>query len=86
MSRIIFFLLTIIIPVVFSWWLFIPMALLYIYLAQLPYEIIVAGFILDTVYYFGDGFITKYMLTIFSTLLIIAALFLNKKIYWKKFI
>lgn len=86
MYRFIYFLAIIIIPVIFSWWLFIPMTLLFVYLAKLPYEIILAGFLLDLVYYFGDGFITKHLLTLFSILLIIAAFFLSKRIHWSRVI
>jgi hypothetical protein len=86
MNRILYFLAIIFIPVIFSWWLFIPMALLSVYLAKLPYEIILAGFILDLVYYFGDGFLAQHLLTIFSLALIILAFFLSKRIYWRKII
>jgi len=84
MYRILFFLATIIIPVVFSWWLFIPMALLFVYLTKLPYEVILAGFILDSVYYFGDGFLVQHLLAIFSLILIILAFFLSRRIHWLK--
>lgn len=60
------------------------MALLAVYLIKLPYEIILAGFILDIVYYFGDGFLAKHLLTIFSLILIVLAFFLSKKIHWRK--
>ena len=86
MYRFIYFLAIIIIPVIFSWWLFIPMALLFVYLTKLPYEIILAGFLLDLVYYFGDEFLTKHLLTLFSLLLIIVAFFLSKRIHWNKVI
>lgn len=86
MYRFIYFLAIIIVPIIFSWWLFIPMALLFVYLAKLPYEIILAGFLLDLVYYFGDGFMTKHLLTIFSLILIILAFFLSKRIHWRKVI
>ena len=84
MYRILYFLALIFVPVIFSWWLFIPMALLAVYLIKLPYEIILAGFILDIVYYFGDGFLAKHLLTIFSLILIVLAFFLSKKIHWRK--
>ena len=86
MSRILFFLAAIILPIIFSWWLFIPIALLFIYLARLPYEVIIAGFILDSVYYFGNGFFARYPLTIFSLAFIIIAFFLSKKIHWSEII
>lgn len=69
---------------IFGWWLFIPMAILCVYLAKLPYEIMVAGSILDSVFYFGNGMIVKHQLVIFASLLIIIALFLNNKIHWTK--
>jgi len=84
MYRILYFLAIIFIPIIFSWWLFIPMALLYVYLAKLPLEIIFAGFMLDAVYYFGDGFFIRHLLTIFSIILIILAWFLSEKIHWRK--
>lgn len=62
------------------------MALFFVYLAKLPYEIILAGFLLDMVYYFGDGFLARHLLIVFSLLLIILALFLNSRIHWRKVI
>jgi hypothetical protein len=86
MHRFLYFLAIIFIPVIFSWWLFIPLALLAVFLARLPYEIILAGFILDSFYYFGNGFLNQHLLTLFSIVLIILAWFLSKKIYWRKII
>jgi hypothetical protein len=86
MFRILFFLVTIFVPVVFSWWLFIPLALLSVYLVKLPFEIIVAGFILDFFYYFGNGFFATHLLTLFSIALNILAFFLSKRIHWRKVI
>jgi len=84
MYRALYFLMIIILPAILGWWLFIPLAILAVYLAKLPYEIIIAGLILDLVYYFGDGFIAKYFFTLFSLLLIVLALFLNSRIYWRR--
>lgn len=84
MYRFFYFLVIIIVPVVFGWWLFVPLALLSVYLAKLPYEIILAGAILDTVYYFGDDFLLKHQFTLFATVLIIGALFLSNRIHWDK--
>ncbi|OHA86581.1 MAG: hypothetical protein A3A96_01770 [Candidatus Zambryskibacteria bacterium RIFCSPLOWO2_01_FULL_39_39] len=84
MNRVLYFLTIIFVPVIFSWWLFIPMALLSVYLIKLPFEIVVVGFLLDFLYYFGDGFFAKHLLTLFSLILIILALFLNKKVHWQK--
>lgn len=60
------------------------MAILFVYLAKTPFELIVAGAILDATYYFGDGILVRNQLAIFSTILIIIALFLNKRIHWQK--
>jgi len=84
MNRLLLFLATMIIPVVFSWWLFIPMALLCVYLVKLPYEIVLAGFLLDSLYYFGEGFLLSHLLTIFSLALILFAFLLSKVIHWRK--
>jgi len=83
MYRIFAFIGLIMLPVIFGWWLFVPLAILYVYLAKLPYEIIVAGAILDSVYYFGTG-IFAFRLTIISIILIVVAFFLNDKIHWPK--
>ena len=84
MYRIIFFLLTIFLTLIFGWWLFIPLALLSVYLAKLPYEIIVAGVILDSVYYFGSGIVSSHRLGLFALLIIFFAMFLEDRIYWRK--
>lgn len=86
MYRFLLFLAVIFIPVFFSWWLFIPMVLLSIYLVGLPYELLAASLILDSLYYFGDGFFKKNLLTLFTVLLLAIALFLSKRIYWRKII
>jgi hypothetical protein len=84
--RVLLLVATIVIPIVFGWWLFIPIAFLYTCIAKLPYEIVLAGFILDVVYYFGDGFIRDYALTLFSLILVLLVWFLDSRIYWRKFI
>lgn len=84
MSRFIFFLSVIILPTVFSWWFFIPLSLLAIYLIKLPYEIILAAFILDSIYYFGGSFWAHHLLLIFSSLILLVAYFLSKRIHWQR--
>lgn len=84
MYRFFYFLINIALPIIFGWWLFIPLSIISVYLIKLPYEIIFIGAMLDSVYYFGDGFLLKNQLTLFSTLLIIGALFLSDKIDWNK--
>lgn len=86
MNRIVFFLLTFLMPIIFGWWLFLPMALLYVYLAKLPYEILVVSIILDSMYYFGEGVVSSHRLLIFSILLLAIALFLKDRVYWRKVI
>lgn len=86
MFRILFFFIIIILPLIFSWWLFVPLTMLFVYLAKLPYEITVAGAILDVAYNFGDSIIDQHLLLIFSVVLLILATFLNNKVYWRKII
>lgn len=71
-------------PIVFGWWLFFPIAILLVYLIKLPYEIILAGVMLDSVYYFGDSFLARFKLTLFAFIIILVALFLSEKIDWHK--
>lgn len=86
MYRFLLFLAVVFVPLTLSWWLFIPLALLSIYLVGLPYELVVASLIFDSVYYFGDSFFKQHLLTLFTLLLIIITWFLSKRIYWRKII
>ena len=86
MYRALYFLMILFIPILFGWWLFIPLGVLFIYLAKVPYEIIVVAGILDSVYYFGDGLISKNRLLIFALVLILVALFLKDRVHWQKVI
>lgn len=86
MNRTVFFLLTFLMPIIFGWWLFLPIAILYVYLAKLPYEILVVSIILDSMYYFGKGVVSSHRLLIFSILLLAIALFLKDRVYWRKVI
>jgi len=70
----------------FSWWLFIPLTMVYVYLAKLPYEIVLAGFLLDINYYFAPGIFWGHPLTFISILFICVAWYLDKKIIWRKVI
>lgn len=83
MFRILFFLITLVIPILFGWWLFLPLLLVYIYLAKLPYEVVILAVILDSIYYFGNGFFA-YRLTIISIISIIGAYILNTMLVWNK--
>ena len=85
LHRFAFFLITGLIPVVFGWWLFIPFALLYVYAVKKPYELVILGFILDSAYYFGEGFFRNYALTLFCLVLVALVIFLDSRIYWRKF-
>jgi hypothetical protein len=84
MYRILLFIATIIVPLIFSWWLFLPLAILSVYLSVIPYEIIFAAIILDSFYYFGSGWPLKFPLTIFSVVLLIVAFLLSSRVEWRK--
>jgi len=84
MYRILLFALTLILPVATSWWIFIPIAILAVYLVKLPYEIVIAAAILDSFYYFGNGFFQKNLLVVFAFVLIGVAIFLDGRLDWKK--
>lgn len=86
MLRAIYFIFLTIIPVIFGWWIFLPLSVLLVYLAVLPYEIILAAMVLDSLYYFGSGFLYKYPMTIFALGLLFIALFLNTRIHWRKLV
>ncbi len=82
MYRTLCFIATLILPIIFGWWLFVPLAIIYIYLARVAYEIIIIGIILDSLYYFNGVFSHSFL--IFSIILIMIALFLEGRIDWKK--
>jgi len=62
------------------------MALIFVYLTKLPYEIMFIAVIFDSLYYFGEGFLFGHQLTLFSLVLIMIALFLDGKIDWQRII
>ncbi len=74
----------VVLTLVFGWWIFFPLALIYVYLAKLPYEIIIFAALLDNIYYFGDGFLRDNMFSLFSILLILIAFFLGVRINWQR--
>lgn len=84
MKRFLFFLITLILPLIFGWWLFLPLSIFFIYLSKTPYELILAGAILDRAYYFGEGFLRANILLIFSFLAVLAAIFLSGRIQWQR--
>jgi hypothetical protein len=84
MNKIFFLLGAIFVPIIFNWWLFVPIAILFVSLVKFPYMIVLAGFILDSVYYFGNGFFLTYPLTLFSLAAVITVFFLSKIIHWPK--
>lgn len=74
----------VVLTLVFGWWIFFPLALIYVYLAKLPYEIIIFSALLDNIYYFGDGFVKDNMFSLFSILLILIAFFLGSRLNWQR--
>jgi membrane protein YdbS with pleckstrin-like domain len=74
----------ILLPIIFGWWLFLPLILISIYLIKLPYEIILAAAILDSLYYFGDSFWSNYKLTLVAFFAILVALFLSDRLNWQR--
>ncbi len=86
MYRLLLSLLTILLTVFFGWWLYIPLAILYAYLSKTPYELLVIGFMLDYLYYFGHGFVTSNRLVIFSLVVVLVSVFMSDKLEWKKVI
>jgi hypothetical protein len=85
MARVIFFLIILFAPVIFGWWIFFPLALLSVIITKIPYEIILAGAILDLFFYFGDGLFRQNILFVYSVALLAASVFVEKKFVWKKY-
>ncbi len=83
MLRLVFFLVVLFITAVFGWWTFFPLSLLYIYLAKVPYEVIVVGGIMDTVYYLGEGLVLNNLFGLFAFFAIVAAIFLEDRLEWE---
>ncbi len=84
MFRLIFFLGILILSTFFGWWMFLPLAILYVFWAKNPYELIIAGGIMDTVYYFGESFFWEHFLALFSFVAILISVFLQGEIQWEK--
>jgi|GEM_PF-1369402 hypothetical protein len=84
--RILSSLAVVVIPIMFGWWLFFPLAFIFACFVNSPYEIIFVGVLLDMVYYLGDGFIHTYLFLIFSICLVMLVMFMSDKIYWRRFL
>lgn len=82
--RILFLFSAIALPLLLSWWLFVPIALLYVYLVKSPYEIVAAGLILDCVYYWGDDFLVRNALALLALALVAAVFFLESRVEWRR--
>lgn len=83
-TRIILSLLVFGLTVVFGWWSFLLFVLIYIYLVKIPYEVIFVGYILDSIYFFGDNFFLSYKLTIYSLICILLSVYIKDKIEWNE--
>jgi len=83
MFRLMYFVGIFFVTAILGWWVFFPLAIAYIYLVRMPYELIIMGAILDQVYYLGNSFIYDYMFTIFSFVSVVATVFLEKKLQWE---
>ncbi len=83
--RILFSLVIVMIPIMFGWWLFIPLVFIFAYFVNSPYEIIFAGVLLDMAYYLGDGFIHRHLFFVFSVCLVVLVMFISDRVYWRRF-
>jgi hypothetical protein len=86
MYRLLLSLIMLFLTVFFGWWFYIPLSILYAYLSKTPYELLLLGFFLDYLYYFGEGFLSTNRLFIFSAIVVLISVFLSDKLEWKKII
>jgi len=84
--RIVFWMILLIAPLVFGWWLFLLLALVYVCLAENPYETLLPGILLDNIFSFDGSILEKHFLTIFVLILILIALLLETRVDWKKIV
>ncbi len=82
--RIILFILLIILSALFFWWLFLPLALIYVVKVNNPFEILLAGAIFDSVYFYSSDPWLAHNFLIFSVVVLIAIMVLGSNINWKK--
>lgn len=62
------------------------MALLLVYLAKMPFELIFAGILSDSIYYFGEGFWLQNRFAVLAFMVVILSLVLDSRIHWHKVI
>lgn len=82
--RILFFVGLLVLPLIFGWWLFVPLSIFLVIFAGKAYEIIIAGGLLDSLYYFGNSFWQTHLLLIIGLLCALISLFLEKEVNWRK--
>lgn len=85
MMRIVFFVIVLFAPAFLGWWIFFPLALLYFILVRNPFELVLAGAMLDKFFYFGEGFIVSNMLLITSLVLSFGSIFMDRSFILKKY-
>lgn len=84
MKNIISLLVLFFVPIAFGWWLFLPLFLLYLYLAHARIEVLVVAVALDRVYYFGSGF-WSFRLSIICLICLLIAFFVEGRLRWPRF-
>ena len=87
MKRFVFFIILLILPTLFGFWLFIPLAFLYACIAKNPLELIPAGAIIDSLTSINKGiFLQDHTFSLISLALAIMSFGISEYIHWRKLI
>lgn len=84
--RIIIDFLLLILPIIFGPWVFIVLALFFVYIVKNPAEVLFVGIILNSLYYFGDNFLLDNWILLFVAVIYFVDFLLNERIVWRKFL
>lgn len=84
--RISLFILLIILSALFVWWLFIPLAVVYAIKVKNAFEILLAGALFDSVYYFSPNPWFSHNFLVISLVILIVIIFLGRDINWKRWL
>lgn len=82
--RIFIFILLVALPAMFAWWLYFPLAVVYVYKVKSPYEILLASSFLDRAFFSGSSFWNGHELFFFSVLLLTAIMIFANTLEWRR--
>lgn len=81
-KRIFFLMSVILLPIVFTWWLFLPLALIYFYFTKSAYEILFVAIFLDELFFISNNVFIENIFLIFGLVLFVFSKIFGGMLNW----